>query len=117
MEDTDRAIGATIILICMVAYSIYSTFRKRRREERKKKILKEGVEANATVLKIEPTGEYLNNQPEFQVKVKVQSAQGKEFVAEMTEVLSYSRYEVIRQGSSVLVKYDPEYVRRAILCN
>jgi hypothetical protein len=114
VENSDRAIGATIILIFMIAYSVYTSVRKRQREERKRKVLREGIEASATVLNIEPTGEYLNNQPEFQVKVKVEPEQGNEFVAEMTEVLSYSKYEVIREGSKVLVKYDPAYDRRAI---
>ncbi|WP_439555444.1 hypothetical protein [Dyadobacter sp.] len=114
MEITNREFGATIILICMIAYWGYSSIRKRIREERKRRILKEGVEANATVLNIKPTGEYLNNQPEFQVKVKIKPEQGEDFVAEMTEVLCYTKYDKIRQGGQVLVKYDPEYYERVI---
>jgi hypothetical protein len=98
----------------MIAFWIYSSLRKRIREERKKKILKEGVEANATVLNITPTGEYQNNQPEFQLKVKVKPEEGEDFVAEMTEVFSYSKYRLISQGAEVMVKYDPGYFKHAI---
>ncbi|WAC13821.1 hypothetical protein [Dyadobacter pollutisoli] len=114
MEINNRETFATIILLCMVAFWIVSTFRKKIRDERKKKILKEGVEANATILNIKPTGEYLNNLPEFQVKVKIKPKAGDDFVAEMTEILSYSKYDSMRQGSQVLVKYDPEYYKRVI---
>jgi hypothetical protein len=114
VESNNRAIGATIILICMVAFWVFSSIRKKVRDERKKKILKEGVEANATVLNIKPTGEYLNNLPEFQVRVQITPEAGEYFEAEMTEVLSYSKYDSLRQGSKVLVKYDPEYYKRVI---
>jgi hypothetical protein len=98
----------------MVAFWVFSSIRKKVRDERKKKILKEGVEANATVLNIKPTGEYLNNLPEFQVRVQITPEAGEYFEAEMTEVLSYSKYDSLRQGSKVLVKYDPEYYKRVI---
>ncbi|NIJ54320.1 hypothetical protein [Dyadobacter arcticus] len=98
----------------MIAFWIVSSIRKRIRNERKKRILKGGVEANATVLNIKPTGEYLNNLPEFQVRVQIKPQAGEYFEAEMTEVLSYSKYDSIRQGSQVLVKYDPEYYTRVI---
>jgi hypothetical protein len=114
MAINDREIFATIMLICMVAFWIVSSYRKKLWEERKKKILKEGVEANATVLNIKPTGEYLNNLPEFQVRVQIKPKGGEDFVAEMTELLSYSKYDSIRQGSQVVVKYDPEYYKTVI---
>ncbi|TLV03267.1 hypothetical protein FEN17_06555 [Dyadobacter luticola] len=114
METNNRAIGATIILICMIAFWVFSSIRKKIRNNRKKKILKQGVEASATVLNIKPTGEYLNNLPEFQVRVQIKPQAGEHFEAEMTEILSYSKYDSMRQGSQVLVKYDPEYYKRVI---
>lgn len=114
MEINNRETFATIILLCMVVFWFASTYRKKLRDERKKKILKEGVEANATVLNIKPTGEYLNNLPEFQVKVQIKPKTGEIFTAEMTEILSYSKYDSIRQGSQVLVKYDPVYYKTVI---
>ena len=114
MESNDRALGVTIILICMITFWVFSTIRKTVNEKRKKRILEEGVEANATVLNIKPTGEYLNNLPEFQVKVQIKPEAGEHFEAEMTEVLSYSKYDLLRQGSQVLVKYDPGYYKRVI---
>lgn len=114
MEINNREIGATLILICMVAFWTLSSIRKRIREEQKKKILKQGVQANATVLNIKPTGEYLNNLPEFQVQIKVKPVAGADFVAEMKEVLPYSKYDSMTTGTKILVKYDPEYYKRAI---
>lgn len=114
MEINTREIGVTLMLICMIAFWTLSSVRKRIAAERKKKIRKEGVEANATVLTIRPTGEYLNNLPEFQVQVKVKPNAGADFVAEMKEVLPYGKYDAIRRGTQVLVKYDPEYYKRAI---
>jgi len=112
--ESNREIGATIILICMVAFWIVSSIRKKIREERKKKILKVGVQANAKVLDIRPTGEYLNNLPEFHVQVQIKPKNGADFVAEMTEALSYPKYSSLRNGSQVVVKYDPEYYKRVI---
>ncbi|WP_229208710.1 hypothetical protein [Dyadobacter luticola] len=98
----------------MIAFWVFSSIRKKIRNNRKKKILKQGVEASATVLNIKPTGEYLNNLPEFQVRVQIKPQAGEHFEAEMTEILSYSKYDSMRQGSQVLVKYDPEYYKRVI---
>lgn len=114
MEITNRELGATLILLCMIAFWTLASIRRRIAEERKRKILKQGVQANATVLTIKPTGEYLNNLPEFQVQVKVKPKAGADFVAEMKEVLPYAKYDSIRRGTQVLIKYDPEYYKRAI---
>lgn len=114
MEINNRELGATLILLCMIAFWTLASIRRRIAEERKKKILKQGVQANATVLTIKPTGEYLNNLPEFQVQVKVKPKAGADFVAEMKEVLPYAKYDSIRRGTQVLIKYDPEYYKRAI---
>ncbi|MCE7063773.1 hypothetical protein [Dyadobacter sp. CY326] len=112
--ESNRELGATIILIGMILFWVVSTIRKNRQAKQKQKILLEGIEANATVLNIEPTGEYLNNLPEYQMKVKVQDDKGADFVAEVREILSYSKYDAMKQGSQVLVKYDPEYYNRVI---
>ena len=114
MEFNNREIGVTLILVCMVAFWTLSSIRRRIAEERKKKILKQGVQANATVLAIRPTGEYLNNLPEFQVQVQVKPKAGNDFVTEMREVLPFAKYDSLRKGTQVLVKYDPEYYKRAI---
>jgi hypothetical protein len=114
VEINNREIGATLILICMVAFWTLASIRRRISEQQKKKILKQGVQANATVLNIKPTGEYLNNLPEFQVQIKIRPNAGDDFVAEMKEVLPYSKYEFMTTGTKILVKYDPEYYKRAI---
>lgn len=113
--ESNREIGASIILICMVTFWIVSSIRKKIREERKKKILIKGVQANAKVLQIKPTGEYLNNLPEFHVQVQIKPENGADFVAEMTEAFSYPKYNSLRNGSQVTVKYDPDYYKRVIL--
>lgn len=112
--ESNREIGATIILFGMIIFWVISTIRKNQRAKQKQKILREGIEANATVLNIKPTGEYSNNLPEYQMKVKIQHPKGTDFVAEVTETLSYSKYDSMKQGSQVLVKYDPEYYKRVI---
>jgi hypothetical protein len=99
----------------MIIFWAVSTIRRRIEAKRKAHILQEGVEASATVLNIAPTGEYLNNLPEFQVKVKIQPETGEGFVAEVKEILPYSKYDAMRQGSQIIVKYDPEYYRRVIV--
>ncbi|WP_229209049.1 hypothetical protein [Dyadobacter sediminis] len=112
--ENNREIGATIILVCMVAFWIVSSIRIRIRDERKRKILKEGVQARAKVLQIQPTGEYLNNLPEFQVQVQIQPENGADFIAEVTEAFPYPKYDSLRNGSQVVVKYDPDYYKRVI---
>jgi len=112
--ESNREIGATIILFGMIFFWVFSTIRKNNKAKQKQKILREGIEASATVLNIKPTGEYLNNLPEYQRKVKIQHPNVMVFVAEVTETLSYSKYDSMKQGSQVLVKYDPEYYKRVI---
>jgi hypothetical protein len=112
--ESNREVGASIILLCMVAFWIISSIRKKIREERKRKILKKGVQANAKVLHIQPTGEYLNNLPEFHVQVQIKPENGADFVAEMTEALPYPKYNSMRNGTQVIVKYDPDYYKRVI---
>jgi hypothetical protein len=109
-----REIGATIILFGMIIFYIISTLKKNKQAKQNEKILREGIEASATVLNITPTGEYLNNLPEYQMKVKIQPEKGADFVAEVKEILSYSKYDAMKQGSQVMVKYDPEYYKRVI---
>lgn len=113
--ENNREFGASIILLCMVAFWIVSSIRKKIREDRKRKILTEGVQAKAKVLHIHPTGEYLNNLPEFHVQVQIQPENGAGFVAEITEALPYTKYDLLRNGSQVDVKYDPDYYERVIL--
>ncbi|KAA6432823.1 hypothetical protein FEM33_24025 [Dyadobacter flavalbus] len=98
----------------MVVFWIVSSLRKKIHEERKRRILKEGVQAKAKVLHIQPTGEYLNNLPEFHVQVQIQPENGADFVAEVTEAFPYPKYDSLRNGSHVVVKYDPDYYKRVI---
>ena len=98
----------------MIIFWAVSSIRRQINNKRKARILQAGVEANATILNISPTGEYQNNLPEFHLKVKIKPESGDDFVAEVKEALPYARYDAMRQGSQILVKYDPEYYKRVI---
>lgn len=70
-------------------------------------LIKEGTEAEATLLNMEQTGMYVNNLPQVKLQLQVQPGIGRNFVAETSEILSFIDLAHIKVGNTVRVKYNP----------
>lgn len=72
-----------------------------------KKLVREGIEAQAVLLNVEQTGIYVNNQPQVRLQVQVHPLTGRNFVSETREVLTLIDLSRLRIGSTLKVKYNP----------
>lgn len=99
----------TIVVILAICYFVFSRtlFPLLQIGKMKRRLLKEGVEADAVLLNMEQTGLYVNNQPQIKLQVQVQPLSGRNFVSEVREVLTLIDLSQLRIGSALKVKYNP----------
>jgi hypothetical protein len=102
----------SIIIIVAVAALLYFVFSRTlfpllQIGKMKKRLMNEGIEAEAVLLNMEQTGLYVNNQPQIKLQVQVQPPTGRNFVSEVKEVLSLIDLSQLRIGSTLKVKYNP----------
>ena len=76
-------------------------------EKLKKRLNREGVEAEAILVRMEQTGQYINNLPEVRLQMKVQSKCGMVFVSETREVMSLVDMAQLPVGCTLKVRYNP----------
>lgn len=81
----------------------------------KKRLLREGVEAEAVLLNMEQTGLYVNNQPQIKLQVQVQPQSGRNFVSEVREVLTLIDLSQLRIGTTLKVKYNPANTKEVMV--
>lgn len=81
----------------------------------KKRLLREGEEADAVLLNIEQTGLFINNRPQIKLQVQVHPPSGRNFVSEVREVLSLIDLSQLRIGSNLKVKYNPANTKEVIV--
>jgi hypothetical protein len=72
-----------------------------------------GVEAEAIVLKMEPTGLYINKLPQVRVQMHVQPDKGRNFVIEIDTVSP----PAVKTGATIRIKYNPRNYRELLLVN
>lgn len=72
------------------------------------KILKTGLPARATILEIEPTGTYFNNQPQVRMLLEVNTATGENYQTEHKEIISPVYLPQFQPGAELVIKYDPK---------
>ena len=102
----------TIITIAVVTGILYfvlsrTLFPLLQISKMKRRLMNEGVEADAVLLNMEQTGLYINNQPQIKLQVQVQPLTGRNFVSEVREVLTLIDLSQLRIGSTLKVKYNP----------
>ena len=102
----------TIIIIAVVTGILYfvlsrTLFPLLQISKMKRRLMNEGVEAEAVLLNMEQTGLYVNNQPQIKLQVQVQPLTGRNFVSEVREVLTLIDLSQLRIGSTLKVKYNP----------
>lgn len=95
----------SIIIIVAVAALLYFVFSRTlfpllKTRQMKKRLMNEGVEAEAVLLNMEQTGLYVNNQPQIKLQVQVQPPIGRNFASEVREVLTLIALSRLRTCST-----------------
>jgi hypothetical protein len=80
-----------------------------------RRLIKKGVEAQAVLLNVEPTGMHINKQLQVQLQMQVYPVLGRNFVVEVREVMDYSDFKQLQAGDMVLVKYNPSNTKEVIV--
>ena len=81
----------------------------------RKRLEQSGVIADAVILKMEKTGTLINNRPQVRLQMKVQPDKGRNFVAEISDFDAKTDLAILRTGSVVKVKYNPNNFKELIL--
>jgi len=81
----------------------------------KKRLMREGIEAEAILLNMEQTGLYVNDQPQIKLQVQVHPQTGRNFVSEVREVLTLIDLSQLRIGSTLKVKYNPANTKEVMV--
>lgn len=110
----------TIVIITIATAILYFVFSRTlfpllQISKMKKKLMKEGIEADAVLLNMEQTGLYVNNQPQIKLQVQVQPLTGRNFVSEIREVLTLIDLSQLRIGTTLKVKYNPENTKEVMV--
>src|SRR5690349_1873224 len=77
---------AIAVVVAVFHRTLISYFTK---NQSKKKLAAEGIEAEAVLLNMQQTGLYVNNLPQVKLQVQVQPLSGHNFITEAKEVLSF----------------------------
>jgi len=112
---TDREAAVTFLLFVIITFWASSQLIERIRRKRHQKILANGIESEAIVIEIGPTGMYVNNDPQLKVQIQVEPQKGRNFVAEIKQVVPQVDFNLLHSGSRIIVKYDPTYPGQAVL--
>ena len=112
---TDREAAVTFLLFVIITFWASSQFIERFRRKRHQKILTNGIESEAIVIEVGPTGMYVNNAPQLKVQIQVEPQKGRNFTAEIKQVVPQVDFHLLHSGSRIIVKYDPTYPGQAVL--
>ena len=102
----------TFVITAIILLTVYATvshilFPLAQIAKVNKKLMREGVEAQAVLLNMEQTGVYVNNRPQVRLEVQVHPLRGQNFVSETREVLTLIDLSRLCIGSTLKVKYNP----------
>lgn len=111
----ERELGVTVILIALFLFVVFTSLAKKMQTKRHTKILNHGVESEATVLTIGPTGAYVNNLPQLKVQMQVEPLKGRNFVAEVKQAVPQVDFNLLHSGTRIVVKYHPAHPKQVIL--
>jgi hypothetical protein len=111
----ERELGVTFILVGLAIFVILTSLIKKVQNQRHTKIINHGIESEATVLAIGPTGSYVNNLPQLKVQMQVEPKKGRNFVAEVKQVVPQVDFNTLHSGTRIVVKYHPSHPKEVIL--
>jgi hypothetical protein len=105
-------VAVCIVSVTLVLYLVFAIIHRTlfpclEPEKVKRRLNREGVEAEAVLLKMEQTGFYMNNLPQVRLRMKVQSRSGNVFISETREIMSLVDMAQLPVGSMVKVRYNP----------
>ena len=106
-------VSASLLISFTVLY--FSLYPFVKAEKIKRRLTREGVEAEAVLLRMEQTGRYVNNLPQVILQVKVQPRSGRNFVTEASEVMSLVDLARLPVGCTVKVRYNPCNMKEIML--
>jgi len=112
---TDREAAVTFLLFVIITFWASSQLIERFQRKRHQKILADGIESEATVIEIGPTGLYVNNAPQLKVQIQVEPKKGSNFVAEIKQAAPLADFNLLHSGSRIIVKYNPTYPKQVVL--
>jgi len=81
----------------------------------RKKLVSEGVEAEAVLLNMQQTGLYVNNLPQVKLQMQVKTVSGLNFITEAKEILSFVDLAQLHIGGTLVVKYNPTNLKEVML--
>jgi hypothetical protein len=100
----------TAAVVCFILYQVlFSPLISLHR--RKKRLLREGIEADAILLNMEEAGVFLNRQAVMILQVKVHPQNGRNFVSEIREVMTGQERSHLHTGSTLRVRYNPSNIK------
>jgi len=105
---------ALILLICLSAWGIVRAFSRPRKMTIREIELK-GTLAEAIILDLTETGTIIDDLPQVQLQMQVIPEKGRNFVAEVKQVLPNSLTNPLHSGSKIMVKFDPGNPREVVV--
>ncbi len=72
-----------------------------------KALMLSGEEADAIILNVQLTGQYVKSDPQVIIQLKVEPDKEKNFIADAREILSFHDFSLVQPGAKVRVKYNP----------
>lgn len=104
--------GFIVVVFVLLRFILTPLFRRAKIARR---LAKEGVEAEALLLDIQHTGLYVNEYPQVKLQMQVQPRNGRNFITEAHEVLSFIDLSRLYVGRALLVKYNPSNIKEVML--
>lgn len=106
--------GAIVIMMLLAAWRLVKML-GRPRKMTLQEIAKNGTLAEAIVLDVNETGMIINDLPQVKLQMQVLPEKGRNFVAEVKQVLPNSLKTLLHSGSKIMVKYDPGNPREVVV--
>lgn len=109
--------AAIVVLLLAIVFVAVQVFRNRHRGMGlvTRRGRPEPLEAKAVILAIEQTGLFMNHQPQIKMQMQVIPDKGRNFVAEVKQVVSFVDLARIRTGATVKVKYNPSNTKEVVV--
>jgi hypothetical protein len=96
------AIGYVLLMFCLALSPLLCN------NQREERILRVGVPAKARVTKIEPTGNFHNNQPEVTISLEIAPEGEAPFQSKVETYMSPVYLSRFQPGNTVDVRFDPK---------
>ncbi|MHB8671046.1 MAG: DUF3592 domain-containing protein [Acidimicrobiales bacterium] len=96
-----------VLIAVVVVVSLLPLLRLVARGQADRALMTKGQRAEATVLSVQQTGTFVNNNPQVSLVVDVRPEDGQVFQARAVHVVPLVALPRIQPGSVVPVRYDP----------